>query len=71
MMFPHGLTPHQVRELANKAWNGGNPLTKGTENENGTFLWEGIAHLPDGNPIRIGGSARGGVVLHYYPSEYQ
>ncbi|OKI21149.1 hypothetical protein A6A25_37145 [Saccharothrix sp. CB00851] len=77
MMFPRGLTPDQVRGLANEAWNGGNPFFGYQRQRDGRVLWEGIASLPDDSPIRISGhvtggtNGRGGSVIHYYPSEYQ
>jgi hypothetical protein len=76
-MFPRGLTPAQVKQLATDARNGGNPFFGYYTEKSGRISWEGIARLPDGSPIRIGGHVSNEAnplhrsVPHYYPSETQ
>lgn len=76
-MFPRGLTPAQVKQLAEEAWNGGRPFYGYYTEADGRVAWEGIASLPDGSPILISGHVSKATnpvdrsVLHYYPSEEQ
>ncbi|MFE2755443.1 hypothetical protein ACFXGA_25920 [Actinosynnema sp. NPDC059335] len=66
--FPLGLSPTQVQNLGNRAWNGGKPFY-GIDPATGR--WDGFALLPNRQPIGISGTAKNDIVYHYYPSGRQ
>ncbi|MEU4767547.1 hypothetical protein AB0H12_30265 [Actinosynnema sp. NPDC023794] len=70
MAFPLDVSPQQVKNLANVAYNGGNPSVRSPDPDTGEYV--GFAPLPNHQPMFIGGKAdQYGNVLHYFPMKPQ